>query len=180
MSAEAAWIRGKVCLTCRPRVRRDSRRIALHIFRTGMTKFTTVVVAAVLVFIGQSVLPAPVAAQDRLAVVTTPAPIYLLPDLKRIPLRILDVREYLRVRRNEGEWLWVDFQDVQFGVRTGYIQAKFVQLIAVERDEQSELVTVDLGLKAPIPRKSLTESAAARRDAAPARTTASTRGRQRE
>ena len=144
-----------------------------------MKKFTTVA-AAVLVFIGLSVLPAPVTAQDRLAVVTTPAPIYLLPDLKRIPLRVLDVREHLRVRRNEGEWLWVDFQDVQFGVRTGYIQAKFVELIAAERDGQAELVTVDLGLKAPIPRKSLTESTVARREPAPAKTTASTRGRQRE
>ena len=125
-----------------------------------MKKFATVV-AAVIGVIGLFGASAPAAAQDRLAVVTAAAPIYLVPDVRRIPLRTVEVREYLSIRKKEGEWLRVDFQDLQFGLRTGYIQTRFVNLIPVERDEQSYLVTVDLGLKAPIPRSAATSSLAA-------------------
>ena len=133
-----------------------------------MKNFSAVVAAVVALFglFGSSQVAA---AEDRLAVLTIAAPIYLLPDEARIPLRVLEAREYVRVRKSEGEWLRVDFQDPQFGLRTGYIKTTFVQLVPIERDGQSELVTVDLGLRAPIPRE--TGSAAAAR--APATTTAS-------
>ncbi len=132
---------------------------------------TVVVAAAVIAVIGLVGTTAPASAQDRLAVVTVAAPIYLLPDVTRIPLRTLEVREYLRVRKNEGAWIRVDFQDVQFGLRTGYIQARFVQLVPVERDEHAELVTVDLGLKPPIARPATTsrDGAASRTSTPPAR-----------
>jgi hypothetical protein len=116
-----------------------------------MMNFSTVV-AGVVALISLFGLSRVAAAEDRLAVLTIAAPIYLLPDDARTPLRVLDAREYLRVRKNEGEWLRVDFQDPQFGLRTGYIRTKFVQLVPIELDGQSELVTVDLGLRAPVPR----------------------------
>ena len=132
-----------------------------------MKKFSTVV-AVVIAFIGLSGTSQRAAAEDRLAVVMTiAAPIYLLPDTTRTPLRVLEQREYVRVRKNEGEWLRVDFQDPQFGLRTGYIMASLVRLVPIERDGLSELVTVDLGLRAPIPRNATT---------APATTTSRDRG----
>jgi hypothetical protein len=123
-----------------------------------MKKFSTVV-AAVIAVIGLAETPSIAAAEDRLAVITTAAPIYLLPDATRVPLRIVEAREYLRVRKNEGEWLRVDFQDPQFGLRTGYIKTEFVELVPIERDGQSELVTVDLGLRASVPRNATNASA---------------------
>jgi hypothetical protein len=147
-----------------------------------MKKFTLVVVAAVVAVVGLFGTSVSVTAQDSLAVVTTAAPIYLLPDVTRIPLRTLEVRDYLRIRENQGEWLRVDFQDLQFGVRTGYIQARFVRLIRLEHDGQSEWVTVDLGLKAPIPRPVPTASREAdtARHTSPAKTTPLPRSRTRQ
>jgi hypothetical protein len=140
-----------------------------------MKKFTLVVVAAVVVF----GTPVSVMAQDRLAVVTTAAPVFLLPDATRIPLRILEARESLRVRKHLGEWLAVDFEDLQFGLRTGYIETRFVRLISVERDGQSEVVIVDLGLKAPISRAvpTATGEANTARHTSPAKTTPPSRSR---
>ena len=140
-----------------------------------MKKFTLVVVAAVIavVVFGTSIS---LVAQDRLAVLTTAAPIYLLPEVSRIPLRTLEAREYVRIRKNLGEWLRVDFEDLQFGLRTGYIETRFVRLISVEHDGQSDLVTVDLGLKAPIPRAAPTvasQQADTARNTTPAKTTPS-------
>jgi hypothetical protein len=126
-----------------------------------MNKFSSVV-AAVIAVIGLFGTSQRAAAEDRLAVVVTvAAPIYLLPDATRTPLRTLELREYVRVRKNEGEWLRVDFQDPQFGLRTGYIKTALVQLVPIERVGQSELVTVDLGLRAPVPRNATTPSATA-------------------
>jgi hypothetical protein len=144
-------------------------------------KLTTVVVAAVVsATIGLFATTAPAAAEDRLALVTVNAPVYLLPDARRIPLRMLEVREYLRVRKNEGEWLRVDFQDLQFGLRTGYIEARFVQLIPIEREEQAELVSVDLGLKAPVATDTSSSGGARRGSSATSSAPTSTRNRHRE
>jgi hypothetical protein len=130
--------------------------------RKASMKKCSRVVAAVIAIMGFLGTSQRAAAEDRLAVVVTvAAPIYLLPDTTRTPLRILELREYVRVRKNDGGWLRVDFQDPQFGLRTGYIQTKLVQLVPIEHDGQSELVTVDLGLRAPVPRNATTPSATA-------------------
>lgn len=67
-------------------------------------------------------------AQERSAIVAEPAPIYVLPDAARTPLRVAAVRTVLRVRAEEGPWLRVEFQDPQFGTRTGYVEARRVQI----------------------------------------------------
>jgi opacity protein-like surface antigen len=66
------------------------------------------------------------------AVVITEAPVYLLPDATRKPLRMLPVSTALTVTRTQGEWLEVTFNDPQFGRRTGWIQQKFVKVSAVQ------------------------------------------------
>ena len=66
------------------------------------------------------------------AVVITEAPVYLLPDATRKPLRMLPVSTALTVTRTQGEWLEVTFNDPQFGRRTGWIQQKFVKVSPVQ------------------------------------------------
>jgi hypothetical protein len=67
-------------------------------------------------------------AEDRTAVVTDAAPIYVLPDANRTPLRVAAVNTVLRVRSEEGPWLQVEFKDPQFGVRVGYVEARRVRV----------------------------------------------------
>jgi hypothetical protein len=64
------------------------------------------------------------------AVVTTAAPIYLVPDSTRQPLRTAAVNTTLRVVDDNGPWLKVEFKDPQFGLRVGYVEAKHVQVQA--------------------------------------------------
>jgi opacity protein-like surface antigen len=68
-------------------------------------------------------------AQSNAAVTLEDAPVYLLPDVTRTPLRILARSTPLRVLRDDGDWLQVEFQDRQFGARIGYIEKKKVRII---------------------------------------------------
>jgi hypothetical protein len=67
-------------------------------------------------------------AQERTAVVTVAAPIYVVPDASRVPLRLAAVNTVLRVRSEEGPWLQVEFQDPQFGRRVGYVETQRVRV----------------------------------------------------
>ena len=83
---------------------------------------------------------------DRLTVVES-APIYLLPDSNRTPLRTAASGTLLELVTDEGAWLQVRFQDPQFGVRVGYVQEKFVR-----RPPPAELRAMDLSVReAPSP-----------------------------
>jgi len=62
------------------------------------------------------------------AVVLQNAPIMLLPDSTRLPLRIAQSGSQLRVIQQSGEWSTVQFQDPDFGLRTGYVQSRFLRL----------------------------------------------------
>jgi opacity protein-like surface antigen len=72
-------------------------------------------------------LPMPQAGVTR-GVIIERAPVFLLPDPTRKPLRVLEPSTPLRIVREAGEWLQVEFQDPQFGARQGYVQRKFVRL----------------------------------------------------
>ena len=68
-------------------------------------------------------------AQSNAAVAGEDTPVYLLPDATRTPLRILARNTPLRVLRDDGEWLQVEFLDPQFGARIGYIEKKKVRIV---------------------------------------------------
>lgn len=93
--------------------------------------------------------PAPVqvvsAADDPRATVTTVAPIYLIADASRTPLRTAAVNTKLRVLENQGEWIKVEFQDPQYGIRQGFVQAKNVSIPG------AELQPMDLSVPAALP-----------------------------
>lgn len=68
-------------------------------------------------------------AQSALTALTlTETPVYVLPDERRRPLRVIAPHLSLKVREDRGEWLQVEFPDPQWGPRIGYVQRKNVQL----------------------------------------------------
>jgi hypothetical protein len=60
------------------------------------------------------------------AVVTANAPIFLVPDAGRQPLRVAKEGSHLRLLGQERGWANVQFNDPQFGVRTGYVESRFL------------------------------------------------------
>jgi hypothetical protein len=69
----------------------------------------------------------PLARPGSIAVVLANAPIMLLPDATRIPLRTAATGTTLEVVQDGPEWVQVRFNDPDLGVRQGYIQAKYLQ-----------------------------------------------------
>lgn len=63
-----------------------------------------------------------------LANVLSDAPIYLLPDRSRLPLRVAKLGSQVRVLQQTGEWANIQFQDPELGLRTGYVERRFIQL----------------------------------------------------
>ncbi len=84
-----------------------------------------VVMVVVLVFAGASTALAQ--SRDDRAIVLENAPIMVMPDA-RTPLRVAAKGTSLVLLHDEGEWVQVQFQDPQWGLRTGYMQAKFVRI----------------------------------------------------
>ena len=64
---------------------------------------------------------------DDRGVVIEAAPIYLLPDARRTPLRTLAPGIVVRILEETGDWFKVEFRDQQFGPRVGYVQRRHVE-----------------------------------------------------
>ena len=78
--------------------------------------------------------PAPVTpptepAPDRRpqGVIVEAAPVFLLPDATRVPLRTLPAGTNVWILERKGDWIRVEFNDSQFGRRTGYSGAKVLK-----------------------------------------------------
>lgn len=89
---------------------------------------STLVLALALTF--GLLAPASARAQSfgDVALVATAAPVYLLPDATRTPLRTLPVGVALTILQRQGDWLQVTFEDAQLGRRTAWIEAKAVRI----------------------------------------------------
>lgn len=61
------------------------------------------------------------------AAVAENAPVFLLPDASRTPLRVLLAGTALSIVKVEGDWLQVEFEDQQFGRRVGFIRKERVK-----------------------------------------------------
>jgi hypothetical protein len=66
--------------------------------------------------------------QSQFVIVTNAAPIFLLPDNTRTPLRIASVGSRLGLIKVEGDWYNIEFRDPQYGERVGYIEKQFARL----------------------------------------------------
>ena len=71
---------------------------------------------------------------NDIAVVRTSAPIFVVPDASREPLRMAKEGSALRLLEQEGGWCKVEFEDPQYGRRIGYVEARFVR-VTVGRSE---------------------------------------------
>jgi hypothetical protein len=65
------------------------------------------------------------AARDSMVTLTIAAPLFVLPDARRVPLRIGPPGLALKVLSVEGDWYQVEFSDPQWGLRVGYVQTKY-------------------------------------------------------
>lgn len=72
----------------------------------------------------------PASGAQQQARVNEAAPVFLLPDATRTPLRTLQPGISAMVERVQGEWVQIIFNDAQLGRRTGWIQLKHVTLSA--------------------------------------------------
>jgi hypothetical protein len=61
-------------------------------------------------------------------VIVESAPVFLLPDATRTPLRTLPAGTSVRVLEEKGDWVRIEFRDAQYGARVGFVQRKFVQV----------------------------------------------------
>jgi hypothetical protein len=66
---------------------------------------------------------------ETMAVTLVATPIYVLPDATRIPLRVFEPNTRLKVMRQNGPWLRVEFQHPRYGRSEGYIETKNVRII---------------------------------------------------
>ena len=75
-------------------------------------------------------IPVSADAQGTQATATTvaAAPVYASRDASQAPLRVAREGSVLLLLDVDGEWCRVEFQDPEFGRRTGYVQMKYVRL----------------------------------------------------
>src|SRR5262245_12340009 len=107
--------------------------------RCGVSSLVVVFALAVSVTAGAQTL-GPSHSQSQLVIVTNAAPIFLLPDNTRTPLRVASVGSRLGLIKVEGDWYNIEFRDPLYGERVGYIEKKFTHL------SQSDLQPMDLSI----------------------------------
>jgi hypothetical protein len=69
-------------------------------------------------------------AQRQTGILLQDAPLVLVPDKSRGPLLIMERGVTVQVNRREGDWFNVTVQGSQWGERTGYVEAKYLQFRA--------------------------------------------------
>lgn len=74
--------------------------------------------------------PPPIAVPALLpeGVIAEAAPVFLLPDAARTPLRTLPAGTTVSILEAKGDWVRIEFNDIQYGRRVGYVQRRFVQM----------------------------------------------------
>jgi hypothetical protein len=75
--------------------------------------------------------PAVARAQDPSATVKISAPIYIRPQVTT-PLRVAAVGTILQVLEEQPDWLRVEFQDPQWGIRVGWVQRNLVTMASMQ------------------------------------------------
>ena len=72
--------------------------------------------------------PPPVPDRVPTGVISEAAPVFVLPDATRTPLRTLAAGTSVRILEEKGDWVRVEFNDQQYGRRVGYVERRFVEL----------------------------------------------------
>jgi hypothetical protein len=115
-------------------------------------KYLLIPVVALVALLGPSSEAASQPGVRRLTAITaTSAPVFVLPDATRTPLRMLTPGTRLRVLRDQGEWLRVEFDDPRWGPRVGYIERKHVEMAEPEAATPPPTRRADPSRPAPAP-----------------------------
>ena len=69
---------------------------------------------------------APAARAQSTGAVSATAPVFLLPDATRTPLRTLPAGTIVRIGEVRGDWVQITFNDGVLGQRTGWMERKFI------------------------------------------------------
>lgn len=88
--------------------------------------------AALVLILCLSNVPAALAAQATYAITTKDAPLFVVKDDRGVPLRVAKADSRLKVLKDEGVWVLVEFEDPQWGRRQGYVRADAIQVEAAE------------------------------------------------
>ena len=107
------------------------------------------VVVILVLFLAGDAFAQVTVAKPRDAVVTTVAPIYVRPAAT-VPLRTAAVGTLLRVVAEEGDWVQVQFNDPQWGLRTGWVEASLLDI------SRAETTPMDLSVGQAMPAASST------------------------
>ncbi|MEO5824093.1 MAG: hypothetical protein ABIT71_26600 [Vicinamibacteraceae bacterium] len=100
-------------------------------------------VTALVLVVLLSGVPAAFAAQAAYVITTQDAPLFIGMDDRGTPLRVAKADSRLKVLKEEGDWVLVEFEDPQWGRRQGYVRVSLV-----EREAQ---VPVDVSVRdAPV------------------------------
>ena len=85
----------------------------------------------------------------RITVSATAAPIFVLPETTRTPLRVAQEGTVLSVVSSEGEWYLVAWEDAQWGRRLGYIQKRNVNVPVAAAQQAVDLRPAESTLPVP-------------------------------
>ena len=85
----------------------------------------------------------------RVTVSATAAPIFVIPETARTPLRLAKEGSILNVVASEGEWYRVEFHDPQWGRRVGYIEKRHVNVQVAAPQQAVDLSVAESRLPAP-------------------------------
>lgn len=96
----------------------------------------------------------------------TSAPIFVLPDANREPLRVGRQGSQVAVLEQADGWTTIQFQDPQFGLRTGYVESRYVRV--AQPQAFSEPVDVSIGGGADASSAAVAPPPAARQPVPPA------------
>ena len=105
---------------------------------------TVTALAVVLTLSGVPSLAVAAQAVGSRVVTTTDAPIFVKPDTSRTPLRVAKEGSALLVMSEDGEWYQVEFDDPQWGRRSGFVQK--AQVTRAQAD-YSAMTPVDVSVK---------------------------------
>jgi hypothetical protein len=88
-------------------------------------------IVCVQLFLAAAILLSLNAQAQRMAVVSSGGPIFVVPDENRTPLTVVRDGSTLTLLRIEGDWYQVEFVDDRFGKRNGYIHKKYLKAALV-------------------------------------------------
>lgn len=79
-----------------------------------------------------------VLSQQQTGIIVQDAPLVLLPETGRSPLLMMEKGVVVQIIRREGDWFNITVQGSRWGERTGYVEARYLQVTAPRSNAANE------------------------------------------